>query len=255
MTSTTPAPSLTAPHRTPRRRRAPVVLVLVLAGIGLALAGPTGLAARVVRAVGGAPAAQAVLDGPLAPCRADDILALHREPADWARTLLDPTFRLEPDDLPSDLVPVAEAGLRGGGSVRLLVIDDLRSLAAAAREDGVTLRVRSAFRSYDDQIRTFASLEALNGRDWAELSAARAGHSEHQLGTTLDFDGGNDWLAANAWRHGFVVSYPAARSPQFTCYKAEPWHVRHVGRGVARRVHESGVSLREWLWIHADEVP
>ncbi len=224
-----------------------------MAGIGLALAGPSGLASRVVRAVGGAPADGIAGDGPLPACRAGDVLTAHRDPADWARTLLDPLFALEPDDLPRDLVPVDEAGLRGAGSVRLLVIDDLRAMARAARADGVTLRVRSAFRSYDDQIRTFTSLEKSHGRDWTERSAARPGHSEHQLGTALDLDGGDDWLAANAWRHGFVVSYPAERSPAFTCYKAEPWHVRYVGREIARAVHASGLGLREWLWLHPHE--
>jgi D-alanyl-D-alanine carboxypeptidase len=254
MTSTSRDRGRARPTVPRRRRRTALALVLALAGIGLALVGPTGLAARVVGVVGG-PAAEATIgDGPLPACRADDLLTPDREPEDWARTFLDPTFTLEPDDLPRDLVPVAEAGLRGGGSVRLLVIDDLRALARAARKDGVTLRVRSAFRSYDDQMRTFASLEAAHGSDWAERSAARAGHSEHQLGTTLDFDGGDDWLPANAWRHGFVVSYPADRSPAFTCYKPEPWHVRYVGRSTARAVHESGLSLREWLWAHADEV-
>ena len=241
-----------ASHRRARRRS--LLAVLILVGVLLAIAVPTGVAGRVVRAVAGSPPAVAVLDGPLPACRHDDLLAVHRDADDWARTLLDPLFRLEPDDHPPDLVPVAEAGIAGSGAVRLFVIDDLRSMARAARRDGVVLRVRSAFRSFDDQRRTFASLEAEFGRAWAERSAARAGHSEHQLGTTLDLDGGDDWLATNAWHHGFVVSYPPGRSPEFTCYKPEPWHVRYVGREVARRVHESGLSLREWLWIHAGDV-
>jgi D-alanyl-D-alanine carboxypeptidase len=259
MTNRPSQPARRVPRRAPRRathrRRTALVLVLVIGGIGLALAGPTGLAAAVVRAVGGPSAGVTLGNGPLPACPTDEILTPHRDPSDWARTFLDPAFALEPDDLPRDLVPVEEAGLSGGGSVRLLVIDDLRALARAARDDGVTLRVSSAFRSYDDQIRTFASLERAYGRDWAERSAARPGHSEHQLGTTLDLDGGDAWLASNAWRYGFVVSYPAARSPAFTCYKAEPWHARYVGRTVARAVEESGLSLREWLWAHADEVP
>ena len=42
---------------------------------------------------------------------------------------------------------------------------------------------------------------------------------------------------------------PAEWSPQRTCYKAEPWHFRYVGRDAARAVRESGLSLREWLWV------
>jgi zinc D-Ala-D-Ala carboxypeptidase len=241
-------------RRAGRTRRRPFLAVLLISG-AVAIAGlavPTGLAARVVRVVTGA-AETVDRDAPLPECRIDDVPAIHREPADWARTLLDPIFTLEPDDTPADLVPVSEAGIAGSGSVRLLVIDDLRAMARAARADGVRLRVRSAFRSYDDQIRVVAGLERAYGQDWTATSAARPGHSEHQLGTTLDLDGGDEWLAANAWRHGFVVSYPPDRSPAFTCYKPEPWHVRYVGRETARAVHDSGLSLREWLWQHADD--
>jgi zinc D-Ala-D-Ala carboxypeptidase len=233
-----------------RRPWAIATVLLVLFAVG---AGPGGLGARVVRAVAGTPAVD--LEGPLPACRTDDVRAVHASPADWARTLLDPMFTLAPDDVPADLVPTSEAGIRGGGAIRLVAVDDLRALVTAAAEDGVTLRVASAYRSYSDQAQTFDSLERAYGRAFAESSAARAGHSEHQLGTTIDFDGGEAWLANHAWQFGFVMSYPADRSPRYTCYKAEPWHFRDVGRQVAEAVHTSGLSLREWLWLHAEEVP
>ncbi len=243
------------PIRHPGRRRRlatilPVVLVSAVVAVGAA-AIPSGLAARVVRTVTGAPAN--ALGGPLPTCEAGDLLAVHRAPADWRRTLLDPTFRLERDWQPADLVPVGEAGISGSGSIRLLVVDDLRSMTRAARADGIRLRVRSAFRTFEDQARTVDSLERAYGSAWTALSAARPGHSEHQLGTALDLDGGDAWLAVNAWRHGFVISYPPEHSPGSTCYKPEPWHVRYLGRERSRDVHESGISLREWLWLHGAE--
>ncbi len=235
--------------RRPRRRHGAFFFAVLLVSLSV----PTGLAARAIRVVVGGPG-PTTADGPLPACRAGDILALHRDPDDWDRTLLDPTFTLAPQDQPSDLVPVAEADIPGEGSVRLIVIDDLRAMARAARLDDVHLRVRSAFRSFDDQVRTVDSLERAYGHAWTALSAAQPGHSEHQLGTTLDLDGGDAWLAAHAWEHGFVVSYPPARSPTFTCYKPEPWHVRYVGRAEAVAVHDSGLSLREWLWLHPDGI-
>ncbi|MEA2519420.1 MAG: zinc D-Ala-D-Ala carboxypeptidase, partial [Chloroflexota bacterium] len=132
------------------------MVVLMVGALGLALAGPTGLAGRVVAAVGGHNGAPTIGSGPLPACRADEILTEDRTPADWARTFLDPSFGLEPDNVPQDLVPIGEAAVRRVGSVRPLVVDDLRALVASARRDGVTLRVRSAFRSYDEQVTTFA---------------------------------------------------------------------------------------------------
>ena len=55
------------------------------------------------------------------------------------------------------------------------------------------------------------------------------------------------WLQQNAWRYGFVMSYPKNKR-DLTCYVYEPWHYRYVGRDVAKAVEESGLALREWLW-------
>ena len=191
--------------------------------------------------------------GPLPACRIDDIGAPHATLADWSRTLLDPTYRLNRAYAPDDLVSTAEAGIAGAGSVRAVVILDLEALSRAATRAGVTIGIESAYRSFDDQIRTFDSLARAHGNDFAQRSAARPGHSEHQLGTTIDFLGGEACLADNAWRFGFVMSYPPARSPTFSCYKAEPWHFRYFGRDRAATIRASGLSSREWLWQHADD--
>ena len=55
------------------------------------------------------------------------------------------------------------------------------------------------------------------------------------------------WLGANAWKYGFVMSYPKGKT-SVTCYMYEPWHFRYVGRTVAKAVHDSKLTLREYLW-------
>ena len=190
-------------------------------------------------------------DGPLPSCGFGDVLTPHRGADDWARTLLDTTFMLDSGDVPPDLVDVGKAGVPGHGQIRAIAVDDLRSMHRAAVDAGAEFGIESAYRSYDRQVRTFDSLEQAYGHDSALESAARPGHSEHQLGTTIDVDAGADgeaWLAIHAWRFGWVVSYPPAWSPGTTCYKPEPWHLRYIGREAARAEHAAGVSLREWLW-------
>jgi D-alanyl-D-alanine carboxypeptidase len=225
-----------------RRWWAALVLgALAIAAVGLGAG--TGAARALVPAGPASP-----FEGPLAGCRLDDRLTPHRAPADWVRTLLDQEYALTAADVPSDLVALADRGIDGVGSLRALVIDDLSAMAEDARDGRSPFRITSAFRSYQDQVRTFASLEEALGRDEALRSAARPGHSEHQLGTTIDVEGGEAWLASNAWRYGFVMSYPPEHSPGTTCYKPEPWHFRYVGRDAARAIRESGLSLRAWLW-------
>jgi D-alanyl-D-alanine carboxypeptidase len=129
----------------------------------------------------------------------------------------------------------------------------------------VRLAVESAYRSEARQEKTFAGWVRTSGEAEARRFSARVGHSEHQLGTAIDFNaagGGSPWtpafarsrharwLAANAWRFGWIQSYPQGAETQ-TCYGAEAWHYRYVGRDVAAEVHASGTTLRAWLWLHA----
>jgi D-alanyl-D-alanine carboxypeptidase len=240
-------PTITRPRAASRRRPRSVGLVVAVGLVALigALVGG--------RAVLGRALQPGVVSGPLPACRIDDVAAAHATLAEWDRTVLDTMYGLDQSYGPPDLTDVAEAGIAGDGSVRAFVILDLEALDRAARRAGASLSVSSAFRSYDAQARTFDSLVSAYGEDYAVRSAARPGHSEHQLGTTIDFEGGAAWLADNAWRFGFVMSYPAARSPAYTCYKPEPWHFRYLGRDRAAAIHAAGVSPREWLWEHAND--
>ena len=50
------------------------------------------------------------------------------------------------------------------------------------------------------------------------------------------------------------MSYPKGKSAT-TCYMYEPWHYRYVGRTLAERIHDSGLTIREYLWRHYELVP
>ena len=209
------------------------------------------------------PGPTALAQDALPACRYDDLPTPHDAYEDWALTLLDPLYRLDERYAPPDLEPLAELGLPGEHRARALLLDDLRALLEAAAEAGTPLAVQSAYRSHAYQARTFASWVGRNGEAAALLTSARAGHSEHQLGTALDFrsaDGppaweledwgatpAGAWLAANAARYGFVMSYPQG-AQESVCYSYEPWHYRYLGRERAQAVAASGLSLREWLW-------
>lgn len=199
----------------------------------------------------------------LPACRYDDVPAPRGAAESWATTLLDTIYMLPPSYAPSDLVSTSSAGLNGGHSVRSVVRADLAALAAGARSAGHPLAVVSAYRSHATQATTFQHWVNVAGYEAALLRSARPGHSEHQLGTTLDVThaGGSApwnyadwathptgaWMRDNAWRYGFVMSYPKG-SFGVTCYDYEPWHYRFFGRFLAREIHLSGLTSREWLW-------
>ncbi len=241
------------PRTTGRRPlRRPLVGLASVAILVLVAGGPDGAAHAIAGAIDRT-LGQPTFAGPLAACTIGDRPAPSATLDDWDRTLLDTEYALLADYAPPDLVGVSEAGIAGVGTVRALVILDLEALGRAAAKAGHKLSVESAYRSYSAQRRTFDSLAEAYGREFALESAARPGHSEHQLGTTLDIAGDDGWLADNAWRFGFVLSYPTSRSPTWTCYKPESWHFRYVGRDRAVAVQASGLSLREWLWQRGGE--
>ena len=127
----------------------------------------------------------------------------------------------------------------------------------------VAIALVSGYRSHAQQQVTFDYWVSVGGYEQALRTSARAGHSEHQLGTAIDVtsEGGADpweypdwaatpagaWMAANAWRYGFVMSYPHGAF-DMTCYDYEPWHYRYVGRPMAAEVHASRLTPRQVIW-------
>jgi D-alanyl-D-alanine carboxypeptidase len=185
------------------------------------------------------------------PCSYADLTTKHQGLNDWASTLLDTAYGIPASYVPPDLVPVSQADVGGSALVRSFVINDLRDLGNAAHDVGLNVIVASAYRSYADQSSLFDATVASIGVDAAQAAAARPGHSEHQLGTAIDFSGGEAWLEAAAWKYGFIESYPGVGSPDLTCYQPEPWHYRYFGRTIAAAIHASGLTAREWLWAYA----
>lgn len=202
---------------------------------------------------------------PLPTCDVADALTAFTGYGQWQYTLVDTHFRLPADYAPPDLVSTTEAGLNGGQELRAFVIPHLKAMADAAAAAGHPIAVQSGYRSYHTQVITFAYWVKVDGYAFALKSSARPGHSEHQLGTALDIraKGGQapwdypDWAAtptgawveANAWRYGFLMSYPKGDEAK-TCYMYEPWHYRYYGLALAKRIHDEGVTTRAFLWAH-----
>jgi zinc D-Ala-D-Ala carboxypeptidase len=200
-------------------------------------------------------------------CRTADVTTRYPAYTAFQKTLLDWIYRLPSTYAPRDLTSVSKAGLTGSGSVRKLLIPDLTAMAKAARAAGARLAVQSAYRSYSTQVGVFNSWARQLGYAQAIIGSARPGHSEHQLGTVIDFKsygggapwslGGYDWatskagrwITSNAWKYGFVLSYPKNMASQ-VCYGYEPWHYRYYGRAIAAAIHSSGLTPRYWLWGH-----
>ncbi len=204
----------------------------------------------------------------LPACGVKDEMTRYAKVKQWKKTLLDTNLRLPKGYQPWDLVSVKRADVAGSGKVRKRIIKDLKALGRAARKAGKPLAVRSAWRSYDYQAALFNSYVRSYGRAQALKFSARPGHSEHQLGTTVDFTVGpgvplstkfgdspsGKWLRRNGWKFGFIMSYPKGKKSA-SCYGYEPWHWRYFGPKLARQIHESGQVPRRYLYETFETAP
>lgn len=204
-------------------------------------------------------------ENPLPACSVGDARTRFRSYGDWDRTLLDTRLRVPESYEPSDLVSTRKAGFKTSKPVRSLLIEDLADLRSAADEAGNPVDITWGYRSYVAQRWVFEYWSKRKGRDATLRTAARPGHSEHQLGTALDFksegalnvdrgwryEPAGVWMRENAWRFGFIESYPLGQEA-VTCYDHEPWHYRYFGRELAAEIHASGLTTREYLWRQAN---
>ena len=134
-----------------------------------------------------------------------------------------------------------------------------RMFAASKAEGGETVQVQNSYRSFVLQTTIHNRFVASVGEAAADAQSARPGYSEHQTGFAVDvaaYPSKCDlaacfgetpqglWLAANGYRFGFILRYPADKTP-VTGYIYEPWHFRYVGVELATQMHDTGVTTLE----------
>lgn len=250
-------------HRTLRNITLAAIAVLTLG----AAASPPRATAEVEQRELSPVAARLVASDRLSPSGADGaVLGLSPSVAERVFYPVSPWQALPREFEPPDLVRLGGIPRVLGQPVSAVVMPDLEVMVADAQRAGVSLVVLSAYRAYDEQdaifernvLRTLYRGDRARTREEAETEtarfSARPGHSQHQLGTAIDFtspevgyslgarfadsDTGR-WLTANGWRYGFVFPYTEAGETR-SGYRSEPWHVRWVGRELAAIMHADG---------------
>jgi len=171
-------------------------------------------------------------------------------------------FMLEPSYAPDDLVPASSYSIPTGKApeldemkLRLAADPDadpreanlpvrLAQLISSCRsESGEQISLRSGYRSYSTQ-------HAVHQRNGNRGTVTPAGMSEHQTGLAADINISGRFMRQsdrtfqcfeeNAFRFGFLLSYPPNNGylPGEDSY--EPWHWRYVGVQTAHLYREAG---------------
>ena len=179
--------------------------------------------------------------------------------------LVNKQYKLPSTYAPSDLVRASNSGIRRGENsyLRNILITDLTNMIDRAKNDGIDLSIVSGYRSYQTQVSTYNYWLSKNNNnvEYVDTFSARPGHSQHQLGTAIDFSSSeigdalgdsfsntnaSKWLIANAYKYGFVLSYPKGYE-SVTGYKYESWHYRYIGEENALEMKNRGMILDSYL--------
>ena len=130
-------------------------------------------------------------------------------------------------------------------------------MQVAAANDGIWLTIVSGYRSYWYQDQLYWGYVYSRGQEESDRFSAKAGHSEHQTGLAMDLNSANrsfvgtpeaQWIEAHCAEYGFIIRYPDGKE-EVTGFMYEPWHVRYLGKDLARAVTDSGLALEEYLGI------
>lgn len=136
-------------------------------------------------------------------------------------------------------------------------------MADAAKKDGVSLRVVSAYRTEDFQRKLYNKKLKSTGKSNADNYSARPGFSEHQTGLAVDINSTRTsfentsafkWLQKNAYKYGYILRYQKGKE-WITGYAYEPWHYRYVGIDAARIIYQEGITYEEYYskYVTANE--
>lgn len=171
--------------------------------------------------------------------------------------------------LPEDFEVGELESVQGKYEMSVRAASYAKDMIAAAKEDGITLQLCSAYRArslqqtlFDNKYDSYISAGWTHDDAYAKTATIIAipGTSEHQTGLCMDvvtpsyqvLDAGYaetdaaKWLAENAWEYGFILRYPKEKQ-EITKIIFEPWHYRFVGIENAKLIKDSGLCLEEYL--------
>lgn len=176
---------------------------------------------------------------------------------DSLMVLVNKLNRLQSNYVPHDLEQISLNYATNNKFLRKEAKENFEKLSSDAKKIGYSIIAVSAYRDYDYQENLFNNYVKEKGENYALKCSAKAGHSEHQTGLSVDVMGYNndydqfekskefDWMKNNSYKYGFILRYPKGKE-YITGFKYEPWHYRYVGKDIASIIYTEGITLEEY---------
>lgn len=185
-------------------------------------------------------------------------LILTDEESNKTDAIVNKYYQLEEDFEPNNLTAIDSKYARNDSQLlQKEATEAFNQMCSDAKLENISLYSGSAYRSYEYQNTIYNDYIKKDGLTAAETYSARPGYSEHQLGLAVDIMNGNwsyvskedieySWLQANSYKYGFILRYPENKE-YITGYMFEPWHYRYLGKELATKVYNSGLTYDEYV--------
>lgn len=176
---------------------------------------------------------------------------------DSLMVLVNKLNRLQSNYVPHDLEQISLNYATNNKFLRKEAKENFEKLSSDAKKIGYSIIAVSAYRDYDYQENLFNNYVKEKGENYALKCSAKAGHSEHQTGLSVDVMGSNndydqfekskefDWMKNNSYKYGFILRYPKGKE-YITGFKYEPWHYRYVGKEIAKEIYDLDITYEEY---------
>lgn len=139
--------------------------------------------------------------------------------------------------------------------------------------ENIVIGIEEAYRSKLEQKIIYEEFVSLYGKNYASSFVAPIGASEHHTGLAIDliiyfdeygFISCNDnydrttlIFEEKVHKHlsdfGFILRYPKDKE-DITLYPYEPWHIRYVGKNIAKELEGRNIVLEEYIVKNIEKI-
>ena len=152
--------------------------------------------------------------------------------------------------------------------LRKVAAEALVKMIKDAKKEGMYLLLNSGYRSYEEQEKIYQETEQKYGGAYAAEYVATPGASEHQTGLGIDMTSQSvvdkqrlvfgdtteyKWVVENCAKYGFIVRFTEG-TDGITGISHEPWHLRYVGKKVAKEIKDQNWTLEEYC-LYKNVIP
>lgn len=135
-------------------------------------------------------------------------------------------------------------------------------------KQGIQFDICSGYLSLEHQKNKYDSFFRRNGLDLTKKRMTLPGYSEHHTGLAIDCDyyKNNQWagicnddnyetqyIHSVLHQFGFILRYLKDKQ-EITKMQYEPWHIRYVGKELARKLYNDNLTLEEYSYVKSKNV-